>query len=208
MEVDIILRIPLSLRRTEDRLVWHYDKKGMYSVRNGYHGARMEEGKKDSASSSNGVVGAKGKYWNVIWHSKIPPKVRVFVWRLVKGILPTWELLVRRVPLTDARCVFCMKYVETGLHVFRDCEKIAWFWSCTLLGLMPKFVPTMSLEEWVLNVVDQFTAGQQCAFFMALWVIWSERNNVVWKGSIFNASCASCSMGPEISRRLSSSPCY
>lgn len=36
-EVEIIARIPLSLRQANDRLVWHFDKKGLFSVKSAYH---------------------------------------------------------------------------------------------------------------------------------------------------------------------------
>lgn len=36
-ETDIILKIPLSLHSTADRMVWHFDNKGYYNVKSGYH---------------------------------------------------------------------------------------------------------------------------------------------------------------------------
>ncbi|XP_061999476.1 uncharacterized protein LOC133716838 [Rosa rugosa] len=190
LEVSLIAQIPLSIRGAVDRVVWHYDKKGVYSVRNGYHIARMEEGKSDQRSTSVGTVGTKGKYWKLIWNSKVPPKDRVFMWRLMKEILPTRGLLAKRIYLPDSCCVFCHKELEIGMHFFRDCDVVAWFWVFTSLGLKARNVLASSLEEWIMNVVDILNDGQRCAFFMALWVIWSERNNIVWKGSVFNAACA------------------
>ncbi|XP_062014260.1 uncharacterized protein LOC133730740 [Rosa rugosa] len=74
MEVELIARIPLSLRDSEDRLIWHYDKKGCYTVRNGYHVARVATNHVSRASSSSGSVGVQGKYWRCIWNARIPPK--------------------------------------------------------------------------------------------------------------------------------------
>lgn len=42
-EVDMIQRIPLSARRGADVLIWHYDKRGQYSVNSGYKVARIME---------------------------------------------------------------------------------------------------------------------------------------------------------------------
>ncbi|XP_024196518.1 uncharacterized mitochondrial protein AtMg00310-like [Rosa chinensis] len=36
-EVERMASIPLSSRGVDDRLIWHYDKKDIYQVRNGYH---------------------------------------------------------------------------------------------------------------------------------------------------------------------------
>lgn len=35
-QVETIARIPLSLVGGEDRIMWHFDKKGVYSVKSGY----------------------------------------------------------------------------------------------------------------------------------------------------------------------------
>lgn len=36
-ETEIILKIPLSLRSTEDRYVWHYEKKCVFTVKSGHY---------------------------------------------------------------------------------------------------------------------------------------------------------------------------
>lgn len=84
-EANIILKIPLSLRSSDDRLIWHYDTKGIYSVKSGYHVARIAENLGNHASSSGSV---SANLWNIIWRLRIPPKVRSFVWRLLRGIIP------------------------------------------------------------------------------------------------------------------------
>ncbi|XP_061999096.1 uncharacterized protein LOC133716400 [Rosa rugosa] len=79
---------------------------------------------------------------------------------------------------------------EDGLHLFRDCGVTTCFWVCTKLGLLAKKVAASCVEGWVLNVIDKLDGNKCCAFFMALWVIWSERNNVLWNGNFFCASNA------------------
>lgn len=36
-EANIILKIPLSTRRTNDRIAWHYNSQGIFNVKSGYH---------------------------------------------------------------------------------------------------------------------------------------------------------------------------
>ncbi|XP_061993749.1 uncharacterized protein LOC133711661 [Rosa rugosa] len=190
MEVGIIASIPLSLRGADDSFVWHYDKRGNYGVRSGYHVARLDDGRSDRASSSNGSYGINATYWKIIWGANIPPKVRVFIWRLLRGILPTRRALSHKVSLLDSNCLFCNHALEDGLHLFRDCDVTTCFWVCTKLGLLAKNVAASCVEDWVLNVIEKLDGNQRCAFFMALWVIWSERNNVLWNESFFCASNA------------------
>ncbi|PRQ56718.1 putative RNA-directed DNA polymerase [Rosa chinensis] len=66
-EVEKMACIPLSLRGAHDRLIWHYTKSGLYSVRSGYHAYNALVGGMDRASSSLGEYGGVGsKYWKMI----------------------------------------------------------------------------------------------------------------------------------------------
>lgn len=44
MEADLIFRIPLSLRPSEDKVLWHFDRKGNYNVKSGYNVAWITQG--------------------------------------------------------------------------------------------------------------------------------------------------------------------
>ncbi|XP_061993792.1 uncharacterized protein LOC133711706 [Rosa rugosa] len=83
MEVSKIGSIPLSLRHATDRLVWHFDTKGLYSVKSGYH-----------------------VYCN--------------------------SLKMVEVASTSS------EEVETGMHVFKQCEALQTFWILGPLKLKAK----------------------------------------------------------------------
>ena len=53
----------------------------------------------------------------------IPNKVRSFTWRDSKNILPTKDNLYRRKITEDPLCVVCGCELESGGHIFWDCEK-------------------------------------------------------------------------------------
>ncbi|KAM5577920.1 hypothetical protein ABKV19_008311, partial [Rosa sericea] len=90
MEVSKIASIPLSLRHATDRLVWHFDTKGLYSVKSGYHVYCNSLKMVEVASTSSEVVGGPLRHhWRQLWKTTLPPKVKVFVWRLLHGVLPT-----------------------------------------------------------------------------------------------------------------------
>ncbi|XP_004296207.1 PREDICTED: uncharacterized protein LOC101297422 [Fragaria vesca subsp. vesca] len=118
-EVDIIARIALSNGGGEDRMVWHFDNKGVYSVKSGYHVARMTNQPGNFASTSDSNNGTRTLYKR-IWGANAPPKVRMQAWRLVKGILPTRCALERRVSLPDVRCVFCGFNGEDDKHLTKE----------------------------------------------------------------------------------------
>lgn len=77
----------------DDTLVWNYDKPGEYTVKSGYRFITFYR------STLEGAVGSSKEttIWKGIWKLVVPPKVRVFVWRLCSGALPTMKGLNRRI---------------------------------------------------------------------------------------------------------------
>ncbi|XP_061996621.1 uncharacterized protein LOC133714520 [Rosa rugosa] len=188
-EVERMASIPLSIRGVEDCLVWHYDKKGFYQVRSGYHVYNTAMSNKDCASTSSGEDGGvSSKYWSKVWGAQIHPKAKSFVWRLLKNILPTKAaLLQRRVALVNHNCMFCMGATETGTHLFKSCHALHCFWLFGPLRLHVSAHPAKSVRDWVLDMIDLLEVDQQDFFFMGLWAIWAERKNMVWKGANFQS---------------------
>ncbi|XP_062021202.1 uncharacterized protein LOC133737713 [Rosa rugosa] len=186
-EMEIILGIPLSLRPVGDRKVWHYDKKGLFNVKSGYYVARKLETHTKAASSSAGVRSEANKVWKAVWRARVPPKVKSFVWRLLRGILPTRDALRKKVRIENPCCLFCNKEVETDVHVFKKCVALECFWSACNVGFRPSTQPGTWVQTWISEVVNSCTKAQVDKFFTCLWVIWSERNHIAWKGGCFNA---------------------
>ncbi|XP_024199980.1 uncharacterized protein LOC112203217 [Rosa chinensis] len=159
-EVERMASIPLSIRGGGDQLIWHYDKKGMYQVRKGYHVYNAAMSHKNRASTSSDEAGA--------------------------NIVPTKEVLwQRRVNLVDHHCMFCMEELETGMHLFKSCYALHGFWFLGPLRVHAKAHPANCLRDWVLDMMDSLTVDQCDFFFMSLWAIWTERNNLIWKGASF-----------------------
>ncbi|XP_062014305.1 uncharacterized protein LOC133730800 [Rosa rugosa] len=71
-EVELITKIPLSLRNPADRLIWHYDKHGLYNVKSGYHVARCMSTMSSQGSSSH--ASGDSSLWKTIWAAKVQPK--------------------------------------------------------------------------------------------------------------------------------------
>lgn len=71
--------------------MWHFDKKGEYSVKSGYKCAIMER-VLDKDSCLNG----KNVWWPCLWKIKIPAKIAIFVWRSCYECLPTRVSLRKR----------------------------------------------------------------------------------------------------------------
>lgn len=149
-EASIILKIPLSLRTIEDRLIWHHDKRGVYEVKSGYHVTRNWINLTSHASSSNGLGGKSGNVWKSIWRVRVPPKVRAFIWRLLKGIVPTrMALAKKKVLLPNYDCVFCKAHPESDVHVFLQCDALLEFWLELSIDVTPYKHHILSIFDWI-----------------------------------------------------------
>lgn len=98
-DAEIIKRIPLPRSPHRDELLWHYDKKGKYTVKNGYQLAFKLKFTETPTSSTKG-----SHDWHTKWNLNPPRKIKVFLWRATKNVLPTSENLSRRKILEEPVC--------------------------------------------------------------------------------------------------------
>ncbi|KAL5781846.1 hypothetical protein ACOSP7_006875 [Xanthoceras sorbifolium] len=112
-----IMSIPLSFKERFDDWVWHFEKKWVYSVQNGYILALSVKSKGERSDSS-----LLQKWWKVLWHLNIPPKVRIFIWRLYYDVVPALLNLVVRKILVSPLCPLCGLVDESTTHALFWCK--------------------------------------------------------------------------------------
>ena len=91
------MNIPLRSIGGEDVLAWNYEKTGIYSVKSAYRALVTQ--KEQSALEEGLVMGTSAsdeQMWKSLWKLKVLPKVRVFWWRVIRGILPDAYTLKHR----------------------------------------------------------------------------------------------------------------
>jgi hypothetical protein len=87
-KANVLSKIKLSDRRTDDVLAWHPERSGIFSVRSAYRlGQTLQDIPQATASSSN--PDGERSLWRKIWKANVPPKVRIFAWKLGRDALPT-----------------------------------------------------------------------------------------------------------------------
>uniref|UniRef100_A0A7N2RFE3 Reverse transcriptase zinc-binding domain-containing protein n=1 Tax=Quercus lobata TaxID=97700 RepID=A0A7N2RFE3_QUELO len=113
-----ILSIPLDHLQSQDMLVWIENAAQKLSVKTAYRVAL-----RSSTQSWTEYSGARedGPTWNKVWDLKVPPKVRMFLWRAVSTGLPTRDKLHQRRVNVDTQCEFCFHNTETVHHILREC---------------------------------------------------------------------------------------
>ncbi|KAI5351664.1 hypothetical protein L3X38_004555 [Prunus dulcis] len=133
LPVDVvdIVRIPLSFRAPPDRIVWNYDKHGLFTVKSAYRVAlRVTSGDEDESSSSNSDT---SMLWRHIWNANVPTKLKIFAWRVAHDILPTKANLIKKGVDMQDMCMFCGDITESALHVLAMCPFAVATWNIFLL---------------------------------------------------------------------------
>lgn len=115
-EAEIILGIPLSPRLPEDSWIWAWSKNGKFTVRSAY-GVALKVLNDANSSKARGACSDKEKsagLWKLVWKLNFPNRIKHFLWRACKNILPTnFYLALRRVTL-DSSCGLCGGFESSG----------------------------------------------------------------------------------------------
>lgn len=91
VDADAILKIPVTTRMT-DIWSWEPEKHGIYSVKSAYkllYNVKQEQNMAEQGTSSDDS-------WKRIWKLDVPPKVKVFWWRVIHEFLPAKHVLHKR----------------------------------------------------------------------------------------------------------------
>jgi len=112
----------------------------------------------------------------------------VFVWRILRNILPTKDNLVRCriLSVEEATCVSCCGSIETASHLFLGCDVLRALWSHVWLWLVISSVSSSDLHQHFTQFITM--AGLptfthiffKIIWFTSVWVLWKERNDRVF----------------------------
>ncbi|XP_030923348.1 uncharacterized protein LOC115950262 [Quercus lobata] len=180
-QAKTILNIPLNHSLPEDQIIWVGNKRGEFNVKSAYYIAvgvldTMEEGESSSSDS-------RSPLWKKLWHLNIPPKVRIFAWKMCMNALPTFVNLQRRgVNLCDI-CPACGKEPKSNFHVFVKCEAARKVWSCWVDSPVNLLNGNMDIIDITLKIVESGTSHDLKVFFGVAWAIWYNRNKIVHEAS-------------------------
>ena len=62
---------------------------------------------------------------------ELPEKIKIFMWRAVKNLLPTTKNLCKRRVLQDPICSRCKMKVESTVHAILECKPARQMWKLT-----------------------------------------------------------------------------
>ena len=105
-----------------------------------------------------------------------PHKVRHFIWKACRDILPTKKNLVQRKVLHDDRCNECHEEAKTLVHLFWSCSRARKVWSCTKIhfGIAPVKIHSCFDLMWHMIMegnYDESKVALVATIARAIWVI-------------------------------------
>ncbi|XVF51642.1 hypothetical protein PTKIN_Ptkin04bG0200800 [Pterospermum kingtungense] len=117
-----IKQIPLSKFGRRDLLTLSATRNRCYSVKSGYHFLKNQVYRLESDGlGGENVDSHRSAFWQRFWKASLPPKVKMFVWRLNHEILPVKVILQKRKTMENSQCTRCNMTDEIVIHAVRDC---------------------------------------------------------------------------------------
>ncbi|XP_065866655.1 uncharacterized protein [Euphorbia lathyris] len=161
----------LPSTNVEDGYMWSFTKDGMYSSKSGY---------RVLCDGYNRDIPDAG--WSRLWKLNIPPKIKMFVWKLASGCVATRQRLAGRGMSIPTHCPFCHTDIEHDYHLFIRCIYVQECWN--LSGINTDVFQLDYLTSSILQVMVSLNEVDLTKLAMTLWVIWNQRNQLVWDSKL------------------------
>lgn len=188
-EAQAIIKIPFSLSDGSDKLIWSLSSSGQYSVKSGYTQALKSTVSNTAAPSSS--YAPPNAMWSRLWAIPTAPKVRMFMWKVVKNWVACKQNLFRRKCGLNPLCPICDTENESIEHTLFRCPwtKAVWFGSGKAFWVLEN--PITAADKWMDDLLcgnlAKETSGEVVAeIFQLCWAIWKARNDCVFNGNTPN----------------------
>jgi hypothetical protein len=168
----------------EDSIRWWPEESGEYSVQSAY--LLQFSGSIDLDFSTS------------IWQGWAPGKCKFFLWTAALERILTADALQRRGWVNDYFCPFCVRNLETPMHLLVECPWTRQIWSAVASwsdthALLPSSWNGLSTVSAWLQFCHQQTPtdkrkGTKSLLMLTVWEIWRERNRRIFQHEMLSAA--------------------
>lgn len=126
----------------------------------------------------------------MVWNLDLPERLKVFIWKCLKGILPVRENVATRLHHVPASCPLCGVSDESTKHLFCLCPQAVPVWEASDFQDSSDIAWDLSFNNWLLNWIIQLHKDKRrlSHFISILWASWKARNKVVFSDIPFNVA--------------------
>lgn len=154
---------------------WEPEKHGVYSVvRSAY---RLLDARRIGDNGVNLSSVLENEIWKKIWRLKVPPKIRVFWWRVIHEFLPTRQILQHRHVEPTAFCEVYGADEESIKHILTKCTVARAFWrqAKNLTGVR---LPVLHTMTWAQDLLCGRAGSEQnqVIIIIGMYSLWMQRN--------------------------------
>jgi hypothetical protein len=141
-------------------LIWQFNSSSIYSVQSLY-----------AAINNRGV---QHVFTPVVWKIKVPPRIHIFLWFVANNKTLTRDNLLKRRPVEDGSCLFCVEQ-ESVAHLFFVCciARAFWCWIIEIAGVELGSDFESIARFWILgnkyNMLNVLSS-------VVLWTLWKTRS--------------------------------
>jgi hypothetical protein len=120
-----------------------------------------------------------------VWKTRVPPRIRIFLWQLIRGRLPSSDQVAKRMGPSNGLCSLCGD-VEDCNHIFFTCPLAGFMWAGIRDILHCDWNPAgagefLAIAQGLLGPFRRlvwFTFAAQC------WALWNIRNKLTIEGKL------------------------
>jgi hypothetical protein len=161
-----------SFSLEEDEIKWALELSGGYSTSSMY--MRLSHG-------------AAVTHFKDVWRMKVPPRIRVFLWQLIRGRLPSCEQVAKRHGSSDGRCALCGE-IEDCSHIFISCHLGRFIWAGVRELLSCSWNPAGAGDFVALaqGLSGRLRRLVWLTFAAQSWALWNIRNKLTLEGKLIN----------------------
>lgn len=172
-DCDIIRGVPIN-KNLSDKIIWHFDKTGEYTVKSRYklYMKLKIDGIQSSSSHTN-------KIWNNVWRMEVPSKIKHFVWKALNNVLPNNCNFLHRGIEIPPNCPMCNFRIESTDHILFGCDRAKKIWELThnRVSLEEEFNDSF-IDRWC--KIDSQSSLEELGLVAATcWAIWEDINKFV-----------------------------
>lgn len=111
-------------------------------------------------------------WWGKFWNLKIPPKVKIFIWKVIQNYIPTELNLAKHHIPTQGMCFLCKFHLDSTCHSFFFCDVPIWKTSSFWPFINP-FRDSAFLDIFY-NMSQSISKEDLCLFCVLAWAVWGE----------------------------------
>lgn len=153
-----------AFQEGDDIISWKFGPKGRFSVKSVYDALSVTE---------------NGPYHKKIWKSKVPAKIKIFLWLVLNNAILTKDNMIRRNWVGDPICYFC-PLEESVNHLLFQCSMSKAVWAITAHCIGASDIPRTFDQCW--SWVEKWLPFGQKFHAIGIaaicWAIWKARNKM------------------------------